>query len=159
MPSIPSGTPSFQLPSAPSMDCCTSVPRHVAQVARSWIRELFKLGVPHLCSQVARPSDFLELACHAFDTKWHAILEVLLGMVSWRATPICSSGTPIVVDESSVPRPFCVLHFALWDFVLACHAQFLACHAHMHAWTSSLDFSIDVPCPAPGVPCPAPGFK
>ncbi|QHO01868.1 uncharacterized protein DS421_13g418890 [Arachis hypogaea] len=116
--------------------------------------ELFKLGVPHLGSQVARPSDFFGLACHAFDTKWHAIVNVLLGMVSWRATPLCSSGTPIVVDESGVPRPFCVLHCSslefcisvprpfsgvpcpyayfeslLWTLVLACHAQLLVCHA------------------------------
>ncbi|KAL4343940.1 hypothetical protein AHAS_Ahas11G0128600 [Arachis hypogaea] len=38
----------------------------------------------------------LGLACHAFDTKWHAIVEVLLGMV--------------IVDGSGVPRSFCVLH-------------------------------------------------
>ncbi|QHN77316.1 uncharacterized protein DS421_19g651570 [Arachis hypogaea] len=104
-PSSSSGTPSLQLPSAPSLDCCTSVPRHAVQVARPWICELFKLGVPRLGSQVARPSGFLELACHAFDTKWHAIVEVLLGMVSWRGTPLCSSGTPIVDGGSSVPRP------------------------------------------------------
>ncbi|KAL4306553.1 hypothetical protein AHAS_Ahas16G0189800 [Arachis hypogaea] len=101
------------------------VPRHAAQVARPWICELFKLGVPRLGSQVARPSDFLGLACHAFDTKWHAIVKVLLGIVSWRATPLCSSGMPI----------------------------FLACHALMHASTSSLDFSTGVPRLAPGVPC------
>ncbi|QHO12163.1 uncharacterized protein DS421_15g504510 [Arachis hypogaea] len=81
-PSIPSGTPSLQFPSAPSLDYCTSVPRHAVQVARPWICELFRLGVPRLGSQVARPSDFLELAYHAFDTKWHAMVEVLLGMVS-----------------------------------------------------------------------------
>ncbi|QHO23687.1 uncharacterized protein DS421_12g365690 [Arachis hypogaea] len=73
MPSTSSGTPSLQLPSAPSLDYCTSVPRHAVQVARPWICEVFKLGVPRLGSQVARPSDFLELACHAFNTKWHAI--------------------------------------------------------------------------------------
>ncbi|QHN85996.1 uncharacterized protein DS421_16g542140 [Arachis hypogaea] len=105
MPSTSSGTPSLQLPLAPSLDYCTSVPRHAVQVARPWICELFKLGVPHLGSHVARPSDFLELACHAFDTKWHAIVKVLLGMASWRATPLCSSGTPIVVDGLGVPRP------------------------------------------------------
>ncbi|QHO07433.1 uncharacterized protein DS421_14g463670 [Arachis hypogaea] len=130
-PSSSSGMPSLQLPSTPSLDCCTSVTRHAIQVARPWICELFKLGVPCLGPQVARPSGFLELACHAFDTKWHAIVEVLLGMVSWRATPLCSSGTPIVV---------------------ACHAQSLARHALMHAWTSSLDFSTAVSRLAPGVP-------
>ncbi|QHO23670.1 uncharacterized protein DS421_12g365540 [Arachis hypogaea] len=82
-----------------------SVPRHAVQVACPWICELFKLGVPRLGSQVARPSDFLELACHAFDTKWHAIVGVLLGMVGWRATPLCSSGTPIILDGLGVPRP------------------------------------------------------
>ncbi|QHN77805.1 uncharacterized protein DS421_19g655990 [Arachis hypogaea] len=121
MPSILSGTPSLQLPSAPSLDYCTSVPRHAAQVACPWTCELFKLGVPRLGSQVARPSDFLGLACHAFDTKCHAIVEVLLGMVSWRATPLCSSGTPIVVDGSAVPRP-------TWHATpnLACHAPFMS---------------------------------
>ncbi|QHN92874.1 uncharacterized protein DS421_17g587730 [Arachis hypogaea] len=104
-PGCSSGTPSLQLPLAPSLDCCTSVPRHAAQVARPWFCELFKLGVPRLGSQVAHLSDFLGLACHTFDTKWHAIVKVLLGMESWRATPLCSSGTPIVVDESGVPRP------------------------------------------------------
>ncbi|KAL4276366.1 hypothetical protein AHAS_Ahas20G0200000 [Arachis hypogaea] len=54
-------------------------------------------------------------------------------MVSWHATPLCSSGTPIVIDGS------------------ACHAQFLACHALMHAWTS-LDFSSGVPRLAPDMP-------
>ncbi|KAL4356862.1 hypothetical protein AHAS_Ahas09G0129100 [Arachis hypogaea] len=65
--------------------------------------------MPRLRLQVARPSDFLELAYHAFDTKWHAIVEVLLKMS-------------------------------------------LACHAHIHAWTSSLDFSTGVPRLAPSVP-------
>ncbi|KAL4287573.1 hypothetical protein AHAS_Ahas19G0199700 [Arachis hypogaea] len=74
-------------------------------------------SVPRLGSQVARPSDFLGLTCHAFNT-------------NWRATPLCSSGTPIVIDGP-----------ALWNFVLACHT-------HMHAWTSSLDFSTGVPRPA-----------
>ncbi|KAL4276728.1 hypothetical protein AHAS_Ahas20G0236200 [Arachis hypogaea] len=59
-----SATPSLQLPSTPSLDCCTSVPRHAVQVARPWICELFKLGVPRLGSQVALRSGFLELACH-----------------------------------------------------------------------------------------------
>ncbi|KAL4292808.1 hypothetical protein AHAS_Ahas18G0065100 [Arachis hypogaea] len=101
------------------------VPRHAAQVARPWMCELFKLDVPRLGSQVARPSDFLELACHAFDTKWHAIVEVLLGMVSWHATPLCSSGTPLLCPPfgslkfcisvprpvSGVPRPHACLDF------------------------------------------------
>ena len=118
-PSTSSGTPSLQLPSAPSLDCCTSVTRHAIPVARPWICELFKLGVPCLGSQVARPSDFLGLACHAFDIKWHAIVKVLLGMVSWRATPLCSSGTPIVVDGSGVPRPFYVLHCSSLEFCIS----------------------------------------
>ncbi|QHO20167.1 uncharacterized protein DS421_11g335510 [Arachis hypogaea] len=113
-----------------------SVPHHVVQVARSWICELFKFGVPRLGSQVARPSDFLELACHAFDIKWHAIVEVLLGMVSWRATPLCSSGMPIVVDGSGVPCP-------TW------RAMPLLCPPFC-----SLEFCTSVPRPVPGVPLP-----
>ncbi|KAL4287577.1 hypothetical protein AHAS_Ahas19G0200100 [Arachis hypogaea] len=54
-PGCSSGTPSLQLPSAPSLDCCTSVPHYAAQVACPWICELFKIGVPRLGSQVARP--------------------------------------------------------------------------------------------------------
>ncbi|QHN82493.1 uncharacterized protein DS421_20g696350 [Arachis hypogaea] len=133
-PGYSSRTPSLQLPSAPSLDCCSSMPRHAAQVAHSWICELFKLGVPRLRSQVARPSDFLGLACHAFDTKWHAIVKVLLEMVSWRATPLCSSGTPIVVDGSGVPRP-------TW------RATPLLCSLF-----GSLEFCISVPRPVSGVP-------
>ncbi|QHO34859.1 uncharacterized protein DS421_9g270630 [Arachis hypogaea] len=97
--------PSLQLPSAPSLDHCTNVPRHAGQAAHPCNCALFKLGVPRLGLQVARQSDFLELACHAFDTKWHAIVEVLLEVVSWRAMPSTSSGTPIVVDGSGVSRP------------------------------------------------------
>ncbi|QHO57869.1 uncharacterized protein DS421_3g85920 [Arachis hypogaea] len=152
MPSTSSGTPSLQLPSAPTLDHCTNVPCHVAQVAHPCICALFKLGVPRLGLQVARQSDFLELACHAFDTKWHTIMEVLREMVSWHATPSTSSGTPIVVDGSGVPCPFYVLHLAFWNFVLACHAQSLACHTHMHAWISLLEFSTGVPCLALGMP-------
>ncbi|KAL4356883.1 hypothetical protein AHAS_Ahas09G0131200 [Arachis hypogaea] len=113
--------PSLQLPSAPSLDHCTSVPCHASQVAHPCICVLFKLGVPRLGFQVARQSDFLELACHAFDT-------------NWRVTPLYSSGTPIVVDGS------------------ACHAQSLACHVHMHAWISLLEFSTGVQRLAPVVP-------
>ncbi|KAL4374039.1 hypothetical protein AHAS_Ahas05G0141900 [Arachis hypogaea] len=87
MPSTSSGTPSLQLPSAPSLDHCASVLRHAAQVARPCICALFKLGVPRLGLQVARQGDFLELACHAFDTKWHAIVEVLLEMRSYQHPP------------------------------------------------------------------------
>ncbi|KAL4357130.1 hypothetical protein AHAS_Ahas09G0155900 [Arachis hypogaea] len=122
MPSTLSGMPSLQLPSVPSLDHCTSVPRHAAQVARPCICTLFKLGVPRLGLQVACQSDFFELACHAFNTKWHAVVEVLLEVASWRATPSTSSGTPIVVDGSGMPRltwhatpllflPFCSLKF------------------------------------------------
>ncbi|KAL4374169.1 hypothetical protein AHAS_Ahas05G0154900 [Arachis hypogaea] len=156
MPSTSSGTPSLHLPSAPSPDHCTSVPRHVAQVARLCICALFKFCVPRLDLQVARQSDFLELACHAFDTKWHTVVEVLFEVMSWRAMPI-------VVDGSGVPRPawratpflcppFCSLEFItsvprpLWNLILACHA-------HMHAWIYLLEFSTGVPRLVPGVPC------
>ncbi|KAL4357101.1 hypothetical protein AHAS_Ahas09G0153000 [Arachis hypogaea] len=70
-----------------------SVPRHGAQVARPCICALFM----HLCTSWSWRD--------AFDTKWYAIVEVLLEMVSWRAMPLCSSGTPIVVDGSGVPCP------------------------------------------------------
>ncbi|QHN86262.1 uncharacterized protein DS421_16g544600 [Arachis hypogaea] len=135
MPGCSSGTPSLQLPSAPSLDCCTSMPCHAAQVARPWFCELFKLGMPRLGSQVAHPSDILGLACHAFDSKWHTVVKVLLGMESWRATPLCSSGMPIVVDKSGMPRPFCVLH------------------------SSSLEFCASVPRPVSGVPRPYACFE
>ncbi|KAL4315707.1 hypothetical protein AHAS_Ahas15G0212000 [Arachis hypogaea] len=128
------GVPHLSLQMARHSDMI-GVPRHAVQVARPWICELFRLGVPCLGSQVARPSDFLELACHSFDTKWHAIVEVLLGMVSWRATPLCSSGTPMIIDGSGVPRPTwratpspwratptCMLGLLLCTLVLACHA-------------------------------------
>ncbi|QHN77757.1 uncharacterized protein DS421_19g655520 [Arachis hypogaea] len=72
-----------------------NVPRHAAQVARPYICGLFRLGVPRLDPQVARPSDFLELVCHAFDTKWHAIVKVPPGVVTWRAMPLGPSGTPV----------------------------------------------------------------
>ncbi|KAL4315905.1 hypothetical protein AHAS_Ahas15G0231800 [Arachis hypogaea] len=121
-PSTSSGTPSLQLPSAPSLDYCTSVPCHAAQVARPYICGLFKLGMPLLDPQVARPSDFLELACHTFDTKWHAIVKVPPGVVSWRATPLGSSGMPIVADALWRATPTCMLELLLWNLVLACHA-------------------------------------
>ncbi|KAL4391284.1 hypothetical protein AHAS_Ahas03G0229700 [Arachis hypogaea] len=129
----------------PSLDHCTSVPRHVAQVARPCICALFKFGVPCLGLQVARQSDFLELACHAFDTKWHTVVEVLFEVMSWRAMPGSSNGTPIVIDGSDMPRPSCVLLFALWNLLLACHA-------HMHAWIYLLEFSTGVPRLVPSVP-------
>ncbi|KAL4315514.1 hypothetical protein AHAS_Ahas15G0192700 [Arachis hypogaea] len=108
-----------------TLACHACVPRHVAQVARPYNCGLFKLGMPCLVPQVARPSDFLELACHAFDTKWHTIVKVLPGVMGWcvrRATPnlVCHA----LLVSSIV---------ALWNFVLACHAQSLACHAHMYA--------------------------
>ncbi|KAL4391031.1 hypothetical protein AHAS_Ahas03G0204400 [Arachis hypogaea] len=77
------------------------MPRHAAQVARPYICGFLKLGMPWLVPQVARPSDFLMLACHTFDTKWHAHG----GMMSWHATPLGSSGTPIESDGLGVPRP------------------------------------------------------
>ncbi|KAL4357009.1 hypothetical protein AHAS_Ahas09G0143800 [Arachis hypogaea] len=91
------------LPLAPSLDYCTSVPRHAAHVARPCICALFKLGVPRLGSQVARPSDFLELACHAFDTKWHTIVEHATPS-PWRATSICMLGLLLWTFSAGVPR-------------------------------------------------------
>ncbi|KAL4337314.1 hypothetical protein AHAS_Ahas12G0097800 [Arachis hypogaea] len=85
--------------------------------------------MPCLGSQVACPSDFFGLACHAFDTNWHA-------------TPLCSSGTPIVIDGSGVPRPFfsgvphpyACFESLLWTLVLACHALLLECYASAFLW-------------------------
>ncbi|KAL4391282.1 hypothetical protein AHAS_Ahas03G0229500 [Arachis hypogaea] len=117
-------------------DFSTFVPRYTAQVARPCICAFFKLGVPRLGLQVARQSDFLELACHAFDTKWHAVVEVLLEVVSWHATPLTSSGMPIVVDGSGVPRP-------TWRATPLLFPPFY-----------SLKFCTSVPRLVPGVPLP-----
>ncbi|KAL4329704.1 hypothetical protein AHAS_Ahas13G0326700 [Arachis hypogaea] len=112
-PSIPSGTlsPYFGHFCALACHACTSVPRHAGQVARPYNCGLLKLGVPRLVPQMARPSDFLELACYAFDTKWHAIVMFPPGVVSWHARPLGSSGTPTVGDGLGVPRSFSVLHY------------------------------------------------
>ncbi|KAL4371340.1 hypothetical protein AHAS_Ahas06G0156000 [Arachis hypogaea] len=65
--------------------------------------------MPRLDLQVARQSEFLGLACHAFDTKWHA--QILLVM----------SGVPRLVAQaarqSEIER-------------LACHAFDFKWHAH-----------------------------
>ncbi|KAL4306508.1 hypothetical protein AHAS_Ahas16G0185300 [Arachis hypogaea] len=120
MPSTSSGTPS---------PCFGLFVHWRATPGRSsGTPKLFKLSVPRLDPQVACPSDFLELASHAFNTKWHAIVKVPPGVMGWCATPLGSSGTPIVAD--GVSRPFCVLHCC------------------------SLELCTSVPRLVPGVPCP-----
>ncbi|KAL4287499.1 hypothetical protein AHAS_Ahas19G0192300 [Arachis hypogaea] len=100
-----------------------SVPCHTAQVACPWICELFKLGMPRLGSQVARPSDFLGLACHAFDTKWHAIVKVLLG-IAWNSSLDFSTGVPH--PAPGVPRQCIFVAFASSGTPVS-HAQLLVC--------------------------------
>ncbi|KAL4374190.1 hypothetical protein AHAS_Ahas05G0157000 [Arachis hypogaea] len=100
--------------STSSMETCTGVARLDAQVACPLYGGSFKLGVPRLGLQVAHPSDGLELACHAFDTKWHTQVVVPSGLMNWRATPHGSSGTPIMGDGLGVPRPACRATPLLW---------------------------------------------
>ncbi|KAL4276299.1 hypothetical protein AHAS_Ahas20G0193300 [Arachis hypogaea] len=69
-------------PSTPSLETCTGVPHLDAQVARPLYCGSSKLGVPRLDLQVARPSDELKLACHAFNTKWHAQVIVSSGLMN-----------------------------------------------------------------------------
>ncbi|QHO12298.1 uncharacterized protein DS421_15g505730 [Arachis hypogaea] len=57
------------------------------------------IGMPRLVAQVARLSEVERLACHAFDFKWHAQSSIAFspfsGLLYQRATPCCSSGTPM----------------------------------------------------------------
>ncbi|KAL4276100.1 hypothetical protein AHAS_Ahas20G0173400 [Arachis hypogaea] len=96
-------------PLPPPLETCTGVPRVGVQVARPCWCDSFKPGVPRLGPKVARPSVGLALACHAFDTKWHAQCMSPSGLVNWRATTTSSSGTPMVYNGVGVPRSLCGL--------------------------------------------------
>ncbi|KAL4286943.1 hypothetical protein AHAS_Ahas19G0136700 [Arachis hypogaea] len=71
MPHLPSGTPEFTGPLIPPLENTTSVPCHETGMSRHSFAMVPEVGVPRLDVQVARQSEMIELACHAFDTKWH----------------------------------------------------------------------------------------
>ncbi|KAL4357048.1 hypothetical protein AHAS_Ahas09G0147700 [Arachis hypogaea] len=73
-PHLPSGTPKFIGPLIPPLENTTSMPRHETGVSRPSFALVPEVGVPCLDVQVAHQSAMIELACHAFDTKWHAQL-------------------------------------------------------------------------------------
>ncbi|KAL4374263.1 hypothetical protein AHAS_Ahas05G0164300 [Arachis hypogaea] len=74
MPHHLSGTPSSFGPLSPPLENTTSVSRHETGVPRPSLALVPKVGVPRLDVQVACQSGTIELACHTFDTKWHAQL-------------------------------------------------------------------------------------
>ncbi|KAL4391185.1 hypothetical protein AHAS_Ahas03G0219800 [Arachis hypogaea] len=84
-PHLPSGTPEFTGHLIPPLKNTTSVSRHETGVSRRVSRPetdvsrpsfamVPDVGVPRLDVQVARQSEIIKLACHAFDTKWHTQL-------------------------------------------------------------------------------------
>ncbi|KAL4371601.1 hypothetical protein AHAS_Ahas06G0182100 [Arachis hypogaea] len=73
-PHLPGDTPEFTGPLIPPLENTTSMPRHETGVSRLSFAMVLEVGVPRLDVQVARQSGMIELACHAFDTKWHAQL-------------------------------------------------------------------------------------
>ncbi|KAL4344695.1 hypothetical protein AHAS_Ahas11G0204100 [Arachis hypogaea] len=83
-------------PSPPPLETCTGVPRLDVHVVHPYWCVSFKLGVPRLGRQVARASVGLGLACHAFDTKWHAQVLFPSGMQR---------------PQVQVARPWCMMVF------------------------------------------------
>ncbi|KAL4356961.1 hypothetical protein AHAS_Ahas09G0139000 [Arachis hypogaea] len=73
-PHLPSSTPEFTGPLISPLKNTTSVPRHETGVSRPSFAMVPEVGVPRLDVQVAHQSEMIELACHGFDTKWHAQL-------------------------------------------------------------------------------------
>ncbi|KAL4344615.1 hypothetical protein AHAS_Ahas11G0196100 [Arachis hypogaea] len=81
-----------------------------------------------------------ELACHAPWFKWHAHSVCW----AWRAMPNLAYHNPLVAFSIAlwktilacharlgVPCPFSGLQHCSLETILACHAQLLACHAHV----------------------------
>ncbi|KAL4381112.1 hypothetical protein AHAS_Ahas04G0100900 [Arachis hypogaea] len=111
MPHHPSGTPSSFGPLSPPLKNTTSVPCHETGVPRPSLALVPKVGVPRLDAQVACQSGIIELACHAFDTKWHALVRLL--------ELACHA-----FDTKWHAQPF------YWpSCLLACHAWLLKWHA------------------------------
>ncbi|KAL4391257.1 hypothetical protein AHAS_Ahas03G0227000 [Arachis hypogaea] len=73
-PHLPSGTPGFTGPLTPPLENTISVPRHETGMSRPSFAMVPDVGVPRLNVQVARQSEIIKLACHAFNTKWHTQL-------------------------------------------------------------------------------------
>ncbi|KAL4381522.1 hypothetical protein AHAS_Ahas04G0141900 [Arachis hypogaea] len=71
---LPSGTPEFTGPLIPPLENTTSVSCHDTGVSPPSFAMVPNVGMPRLDVQVARQSEIIKLACHAFDSKWHTQL-------------------------------------------------------------------------------------